>query len=513
MPSTNTAPRRIAVVLDGPGTPRWQQRTVALLGESPVLEVVSVQLAGAARRGALARALASIERRLFRPGPDALEPVALDPVTAASGEGGERDGALVVWLSEHPLPADEDRELLFLRHGRRRETAEQAFRRAVLRGHPSVETEALLRRGEETALVERTVSGARPFSTTLSRDKALWKIAPMVVRAAERAAAANTPAQPAQPPSGAPSTAELIVRAPWRWARVVAARLLFVRPWQIRVRERGAEPTGGWDSRRSILAARPGHLYADPCIFEHEGRHHLFCEELPPGQWRAVISHSELGAGDGLAAAPVPVLEEPHHLSYPFVFAHEGEVFMISETSAQQRVDLYRATDFPRAWRHEATLLEGLVASDATLLAEGGRLWLFVGVAAPHATMLDELHLFSAVALRGPWQAHPLNPVVSDVSCARPAGAIQRWGSRLVRPGQDCSRRYGGAVSFREIDELSIESYAEHEIARLEPGDLGDARATHTYAADERYEAVDFRRRQWRLKPRRGRPGAAPKRP
>jgi hypothetical protein len=376
-----------------------------------------------------------------------------------------------------------------------------------------VETEALLRRRERTALVESTRSGARPYSTTLSRDKALWKIAPMVVRATERAAAANTPAQPAEPPGRAPSTTELIARAPWRWARIVLARALFVRPWQIRVRERSAEPTRGWDSTRSIVAARPGHLYADPFIFEHEGRHHLFCEEIPPGQWRAVISHTELGAGGKQMAAPVPVLEAPHHLSYPFVFAHGGEVFMIPETSAQQRVELYRASDFPLVWQHEATLLEGIVASDATLLVEGGRLWLFVGVAAPHATMLDELHLYSAVEPRGPWEPHPLNPVVSDVSCARPAGAIQRWGSTLVRPGQDCSRRYGGAVSFRAIDELDADSYSEHEIARLDPGDLGDARATHTYAADERYEAVDFRRREWRLKLRRGGRGETPDRP
>jgi hypothetical protein len=507
MPSTNNAPRRIAVVLDGPGTPRWQASALALLEESPHLEVVSVNLAGTVRRGVLSRAHASIERRLFRPGPDALETIAVE------GERGEQgDGDLVVWLSERPPPAGEDRELLHLRHDRRQEPAEPAFRRAVLRGHPCVETEAVLRRSGKTLLLERTVSGARPYSTTLSRDKALWKIAPMVVRAAERAAAAKIPAQPAEPPSGAPSAIELIARAPWRWARIIAARLLFVRSWQLRVRERGAEPTSGWGSARSILGARPGHLYADPFIFEHEGRHHLFCEEIPPGEWRAVISHSELGTGGEPAPAPVPVLEEPHHLSYPFVFEYGREVFMIPETSAQQRVDLYRASDFPRTWRHEATLLDGLIASDATLLAEGGRLWLFVGVAAPHATMLDELHLYSAVDPRGPWQPHPLNPVVSDVSCARPAGAIQRWGSRLVRPGQDCSRRYGGAISFREIDELSPESYSEHEVARLDPADLGGVRATHTYAADQRYEAVDERRRQWRLKPRRGGPAETPDR-
>ena len=240
-------------------------------------------------------------------------------------------------------------------------------------------------------------------------------------------------------------------------------------------------------------------MYADPFLFEHEGRHHLFCEELPPGAKRAVISHTELRLDGGVADPPAPVLEEPYHLSYPFVFAHEGELLMIPETSAVGRVQLYRAVEFPHRWEHEAVLLDDLDAADATLLAHGDRLWLFAGVAAADASSLDELHLFWADVLRGPWHAHPGNPVVSDVRCARPAGAIQRWGSRLVRPGQDGSRRYGGAVSFRQIDLLSESEYAEHEIARLEPGELGDARATHTYNSDGRFEAIDLRRREPRV--------------
>jgi hypothetical protein len=262
------------------------------------------------------------------------------------------------------------------------------------------------------------------------------------------------------------------------------------------VRDSEQDPTRGWEHARALVRWKHGHLYADPLLIEHDGRHHLFCEEIEKGSRRGVISHTELRR-DGVAAdPPTAVLEAPYHLSYPFVFAHEGEMFMIPETSNVRRVELYRAVDFPRVWQRETVLLDEIVASDATLLAHGDRLWLFVGVAVPHATLLDELHLFSASSPRGPWQAHPRNPIVSDVRCARPAGAIQRWGTRLVRPGQDGSRRYGGSISFREIDELSEGDYAEHEIARLDPADLGSARATHTYASDGRFEAIDLRRRE-----------------
>jgi hypothetical protein len=484
-------------VLDGPPTPLWQERALAGLAESAALELVAVRLAGAWRRGRLARAHAAVERHLFALGPDALAPVSVEGAYDMGDAGAATTAQLTVWLSERPPPANDPGELLCLRHGGRFEPAEQAFRRAALRGAPCIETEALLRCGGEDRVVARTVSGARPFSTTLSRDRALWKLAALVRRAAEQSPGLDLPAAESASSSRAPTTAELLLRSPSRWLRIVAARLLFSRPWLVRVRERGADPASGWSrpAPAPTVRWRPGHVYADPMLLEHEGRHHLFCEEILPGERRGVISHAELHLDGTEASPPAPVLVAPHHLSYPFVFAHAGEIFMIPETSSVRRVELYRAVDFPHEWRHEATLLDGLVASDATLLDHGDRLWLFVGVAVPHGTMLDELHLFSATDVRGPWQPHPRNPIVSDVRCARPAGAIQQWGARLVRPAQDGSRRYGGAISFREIDELSESGYSEHEIARLQPGDLGDARATHTYACDGRFEAIDLRRR------------------
>src|SRR6202035_2591395 len=105
----------------------------------------------------------------------------------------------------------------------------------------------------------------------------------------------------------------------------------------------------------------------------------------------------------------------------------------------------YRAVAFPHEWEREAVLLEDIDAADATLLLHDGRLWLFAAVAAANASSLDELHIFGAETIRGPWHPHPCNPVVSDVRCARPAGPIQCWEERLVRPGQDGSRPLGWA--------------------------------------------------------------------
>jgi hypothetical protein len=505
--------RPIAVVLDGSPTPAWQARALAALECSPALDVVEVSMTGHRRRSRLRRLHAAAERHMFKLGADALAPVRL-PRTPSGREARSRAGSLVLWLSERPLPKDEPRDVLYTRHAGRAEPPEDAFARAVLGNAGWVETEVLLRSAGNTIVLERTVSGVRPFSATLSRDYMLWKLAHVVRRAAERAprlelrapaavAADRALSDTTRAVGRAPSDAALMAHAALTWPRALATHALFRRPWSIRVRERGPQPTGGWSASRELVRWQHGHLYADPFLFEHEGRHHLFCEEIAPGAKRAVISHTELRLGGGAADPPAPVLQQPYHLSYPFVFVHDDGIFMIPETHAVRRVELYRAVDFPHTWRAEAVLLEDLSASDATLLLHDERIWLFVAIAAPDASGLDELHLYWAERLQGPWCPHPCNPVVSDVRCARAAGAIRRWGSQLVRPGQDGSLRYGGAISFRAIDVLSTTAYAEHEIARLEPSDLGGrARATHTYAADARFEAIDLRRRELRLRTR-----------
>jgi hypothetical protein len=487
--------RSIAVVVDGPPTPAWQARALAGLEASAALDIVELRLAGRARRRVARRLQAAVERHVFHTGADPDAPIHVGPRASRLSPA-----TLVVWLSERPPPDEEPRDLLSLCHDGVAQPAEDAFSRAVLDGRSCVTSEVLVRHEGITIVAERTVSGVRPFSVTLSRTLALWKLSAVVPRALERLPGLDLPAAVMAQLGPPPSTSALLVRAAASLPRALATRLLFRRPWSIRVRQRRLAPTRGWEHDDGLVRWGDAHAYADPFLFEHEGRHHLFCEEVPLGIKRGVISHTELRL-DGIPAdPPTPVLQASCHLSYPFLFAHEGEVYMIPESSAARRVELHRAVAFPHTWERAAILLYDVSAVDTTILVHDGRLWLFACVATPGASSADELHVFWAEAPRGPWRPHACNPVASDVRCARPAGAIQRWGTRMVRPGQDCSRRYGGAISFREIDVLSPTAYAEHEIDRLEAGDLDDARATHTYAADGRFEAIDVRRRELRLR-------------
>jgi hypothetical protein len=490
-----TQPRRISVVLDGPPTPAWQARALALLEASPVLEVVERRLEPCARPSLARRLHAAGERHVFgaREDANAATDVAERPL------GGSAP-ALVVWLAEGSHPDVQTRGLLRLRHEGIEEPLEDAFRRALLKGRPCIRTEVALHSGGDPVVLARTVSSTGPASELLQRSRALWKLADLIPRAVERAPGSHAPPQASASAGPPPPVARLLLRDLLSWTRAPATRALFNRPWGIRVRARGEALASGWERDTGLVRWGEARFYADPFLFEHGRRHHLFCEEVRPGSTQGVISHTELRLDGTPASAPAPVLVAPYHVSYPCVFAHDGEIFMIPETRAMRRIELYRAVSFPDSWQPVRILLDCVSAADATLLHHDGRLWLFTTIAAEGASSSDELHLFLADSLEGPWRAHPRNPVVSDVRGARPAGAIQRWGERLVRPAQDCSRRYGWALSFREIETLNEEDYGEREIERLEPGQVGGFRATHTYAADRRFEAIDVRWRQLRAR-------------
>jgi hypothetical protein len=491
----------VAAVLDGPDVPAWQARTVELLDGSPTVAVEAVRWAQAAeRRGRRARDWRErLQRHVF-----AIQPDPYARVNMARREPSQPP-RLTLWLAETQPPQAGGGSLLVLRHGDLLEPAEDAFWRALLAGESCIRSElvALGEDGVARALAS-TVSEIRPYSEAVSRTLALWKLAALVARSLERwPATETTPTASLQPARRPPARAwTLLFSAALRAARAVLVRVCFRRPWSIAL----AGNDDSWPPQPAGL--RPmrwagAKTFADPFLFEHQERHHLFCEEVPAGETNGVISHSEIPREGSPPPPPSPVLRAAHHLSYPFVFERDGEIFMIPETSASGRVELYRADPFPTSWRLDAVLLEGLRAADATLLEHDGLLWLFASVAAPDASTLDELHLFWASELRGPWRAHPRNPIVSDVRCARPAGAIQRRGSQLIRPAQDCSRRYGWAISFRQIDLLDTSDYAEHEVARAEPDAIAGARAIHTFSATASLQAWDLRRREARWRRRR----------
>jgi hypothetical protein len=225
-------------------------------------------------------------------------------------------------------------------------------------------------------------------------------------------------------------------------------------------------------------------IWADPFPVFANDRYYVFFEEKFWNSDKAHIAALQFSI-DGVPVSkdPVIVLNEPHHLSYPFVFNDNGNWYMIPESAAAGEVVLYEAVSFPFKWQKKKTLLQNLRAFDATLLKHNGLWYMFCTVQAndglsPHAF----LHIFyTDDLLSGEWKPHEQNPVYRDVRGARPAGKIFQAGEELIRPAQEGAPVYGYAIRFYRITHLSPELYCEELISKAEPTWNKNLLAVHTF--------------------------------
>ncbi|WP_448114984.1 glucosamine inositolphosphorylceramide transferase family protein [Mesorhizobium amorphae] len=264
--------------------------------------------------------------------------------------------------------------------------------------------------------------------------------------------------------------------------------------WQVAYRlidGPGVAETGSLDGTPFTVLADDGHrFYADPFVFERDGRCYLFVEEFPYATGRGVISVAELG-DDGTFGIPRVVLEEPHHLSYPQVFDHAGEIFMIPESNAAHELVLYRAERFPDRWTRDTVLMTGRQFNDATLLETDGRYWLLGTEKFGYGSASDTMAVYSAPSLRGPWVAHALNPIAVDHSRTRPGGAFIRQGDTPVLPVQNGSNAYGGGLGLMRLEQLDDSDVRFGAPRPINSGPAWARSGIHTLNRTGRVEVVD----------------------
>ncbi len=197
-----------------------------------------------------------------------------------------------------------------------------------------------------------------------------------------------------------------------------------------------------------------GRAVADPFAIFREGVWYLFFELFQRGLENAVIGAAcspDLKLWQSLGI----VLKQPHHLSYPFVFEHDGEVYMMPESKSVKRVDLFKAVEFPFRWKFEKTILKGRLM-DCSMVKHHGRYWIFAGWRS------YGLKLYHAVHPLGPWKSHWL-PCIRfySRSSSRPGGRPIHQDNHLIRFSQDCTECYGKALRAWRVTRMNRLWYSE----------------------------------------------------
>jgi hypothetical protein len=240
-------------------------------------------------------------------------------------------------------------------------------------------------------------------------------------------------------------------------------------------------------------------FWADPFIVARDNRYYVFIEEFLYATQKGHISLIVMNK-DGSFEPPVRVLEAPYHLSYPFVFEFESNLYLIPESSANRTIELYKCMAFPLKWEFQRNLMNNCQVVDTTLFQWQGRWWMFVNqIQTAGASSWDELFLhYSDSPFSDNWTPHQRNPVVSDARSARPAGRLFVRNGRLYRPSQNCSGHYGYGFNICEITKLTETDYEEKIVSRVEPKWDKNIVSTHTINYEDGLTIIDGQLRRRR---------------
>jgi hypothetical protein len=254
--------------------------------------------------------------------------------------------------------------------------------------------------------------------------------------------------------------------------------------------------------RSNIIANPPYRFLADPFVFRQGNLDVCFVEDYDFRTNKGKISvfkingnkYEELG----------PALDEPFHLSYPFIFTVDNELYMCPETCEIREIRLYKCTEFPLRWSFHKTLIKDVSAVDTNIFFFKDRWWLLTSIDSSEIGDHSELHVFYSDAFdSNAWKPHAKNPVIFDSERARNGGFFYD-GEKLLRVFQrhGFASLYGESMGIAQIKDLGMETYGEEVVSRIEPRFAPKIVGTHSFSYYNGLLAIDFMKVE-RVKPSR----------
>lgn len=220
------------------------------------------------------------------------------------------------------------------------------------------------------------------------------------------------------------------------------------------------------NKRNPILTAEdvtdvPAKFVADPFLVQEDETWYLFFEVYNQNTKQGDLAVATSSNARNWRYQQI-ILDEPFHLSYPYVFKWQDEYYLIPESFEANSIRLYKAEEFPTKWTYVTTLVDNVERVDNSIVYFNDKWWLF---AAP--TSNDTLHLYFADDLLGPWQEHPQSPIVEgNTHMARPSGRVLVYEGRLYRYTMDVNPAVGThQVMALEITDITPTTYAERFVS------------------------------------------------
>jgi len=191
---------------------------------------------------------------------------------------------------------------------------------------------------------------------------------------------------------------------------------------------------------------------ADPFLFVYKDELFMFYEEkselnngiIKGFKTQDLKNWTDLGV----------ILSETCHLSFPFIFEFDNEVYLMPETFDKMSLSLYRFENFPYGCTWSRELMSGPHFIDSHIYKQHDLFYLFSNKSD------DELCLYYSTDLMN-WTQHPKSPIVEGNKYARSGGGIVSVRDKYYRIAQDTSNIYGDNFHVFELKKLTVDDYEE----------------------------------------------------
>lgn len=277
-----------------------------------------------------------------------------------------------------------------------------------------------------------------------------------------------------------------LLRSLWRFVR----RAIGLRSrWSIALVNGSFERAVLWRSKE--VPSPKGRFWADPFLWTKDGTTCCFIEDYVYAGGRGHITALEINRGGAVERGVA--LKEDFHLSFPFVFEYDGELFMCPESSEARQIRLYSCQEFPLKWRLRAILMDGVCAVDTMIFRRGMKWWMLTNIDRSSTNdFFSELSLYSAASpLAREWMPHPRNPIKVDSFGGRNAGMAFHNG-KLYRFGQrEGFDQYGEGLMIYEITTLTESEYQERLLQEVLPRYRKGLRGIHHMTSNGSLTVID----------------------
>ena len=245
-------------------------------------------------------------------------------------------------------------------------------------------------------------------------------------------------------------------------------------------------------SKEIYIIKNPKNHFFDPFIIYYQKKYICYVEDFDFKKNKGQISAVEIYENGDYKNLGI-CIEENFHLSFPYIFKFNNNLYMCPETKEANSINIYKCTKFPLEWKHYAVAIDKISAVDPMIFFYNNYWWLIF--TSGYDNMTDHnsrlFAYYSSNPISGSWKPLKSNPFYNDSRRARNGGIILE-NNKIYRINQNHETGfYGASFSINEILQLDKNNLMEIPIANKENKEI-PFRFSHHFNSNNLFEVFDF---------------------